>query len=114
MELTRRPSARQAGRVLEFEITQRGETRSVQLEKDEVVIGRRNEMRQVHLDLSPDDLVSRVHARVWQEENSVLIEDLGSSGGTQVNDRRITGPTELQPNAEVKLRAPVRSTGPRG
>ena len=103
MELTRRPSARQAGRVLEFEITQRGETRSVQLEKDEVVIGRRNEMRQVHLDLSPDDLVSRVHARVWQEENSVLIEDLGSSGGTQVNDRRITGPTELQPNAEVKL-----------
>ena len=32
---------------------------------DEIVIGRRNEMREVQLDLTPDELVSRVHARAW-------------------------------------------------
>jgi len=89
--------------VLEFDVIQNNEATAVALEQAEVVIGRRNENREVHLDLSPDDLVSRVHARVWLEGNAVVVEDLGSRGGTLVDGAVITGPTELQPTANVTL-----------
>ena len=32
-----------------------------------------------------------------------MIEDLGSSNGTFVNDRRIDGPTALEPGDTIKL-----------
>ena len=51
--------------MIEVEIKQDGEVRTVTLEHDEIVIGRRNEVREVQLDLMPDESVSRVHARVW-------------------------------------------------
>ncbi|SVC87201.1 uncharacterized protein METZ01_LOCUS340055, partial [marine metagenome] len=59
--------------MLKFEIKQDGEVRDVVLDKLEVVIGRRNEKCEVGLDLTPDDLVSRVHARVWVEGGAVMI-----------------------------------------
>ena len=65
--------AAQAGAVLEFDVIQNNEATAVTLEQTEVVIGRRNENREVHLDLTPDDLVSRVHARVWLEGNAVSL-----------------------------------------
>lgn len=89
--------------MLEFEITHDEETRKVLLKQAEVFIGRRNEKSEVHLDLTPDDLVSRMHARVWHEDGAVIIEDLDSSGGTRVNHQKITGPTELQPTTKVEL-----------
>lgn len=89
--------------MLEFEIKQDGETRDVVLNQDEVVIGRLNENREVDLDLSPDDLVSRVHARVRVEEGTLMIEDLGSSSGTLLNGNAITELTALDPNDEVIL-----------
>ena len=49
--------------MIEVEIKQGGEVRTVMLEHDEIIIGRRNEMREVQLDLTPDESVSRVHAR---------------------------------------------------
>jgi len=88
---------------LEFDVIQNNEATAVTFEQGEVVIGRRNESREVHLDLSPDDLVSRVHARVWLEGNAVILEDLGSRSGTLVEGAVITGPTELQPTAKVTL-----------
>ena len=90
-------------RMLEFEIEQDGEVRDVVLNKQEVVIGRRNENRKVGLDLSPDDLVSRVHTRVWVERGVVMIEDLGSSGGTLLNGTAISEATVLGPSDEVVL-----------
>ena len=89
--------------MLEIDVIQNNEATAVILEQTEVVIGRRNESCEVHLDLSPDDLVSRVHARVWLEGNSVIVEDLGSRGGTLVDGAVITGPTELQPTARVTV-----------
>jgi pSer/pThr/pTyr-binding forkhead associated (FHA) protein len=102
--------------MLEFEIKLGEETRKVVLEQAEVVIGRRNEKREVHLDLTPDDLVSRLHARVWLEDGSVIIEDLGSSGGTRVNHQKITGPTVLQATTKVELgktRLTIRQPAPK-
>ena len=90
-------------RMLEFEIRQDGEVRDLVLDKTEVVIGRRNEKREVGLDLTPDDLVSRVHARVWIDGSTVMIEDLGSSGGTLLNGNAITEALALEPSDEVTV-----------
>ena len=68
-----------------------------------MVIGRRNEKREVGLDLTPDDLVSRVHARVWVDGITVMIEDLDSSGGTLLNGNTVTEPTALESGDEVIL-----------
>ncbi len=89
--------------MIEAEIKQGGEVRSVVLEHDEIVIGRRNEMREVHLDLTPDESVSRVHARAWLAGDKVFLEDLGSSGGTQVNGERLVAAMEILPDSVVLI-----------
>ena len=101
--------------MLEFAIKHDGEVRTEVLDRTEVVIGRRNEKRKVGLDLTPDDLVSRVHARVWVEGGTVMIEDLGSSGGTLLNGSAITEATALEPSDEVILgdtHLTIRATKP--
>ena len=89
--------------MIEVEIEQGGEMRTVLLEHDEIVIGRRNEMREVQLDLTPDELVSRVHARAWLAGDKVFLEDLGSSGGSYVDGERLVAAMEILPQAEVML-----------
>jgi uncharacterized protein YraI len=49
-------------------------------------------------DISWDDtLVSRRHARLYRRENQLVLEDLGSTNGTLVNGKPITGEHVLQP-----------------
>ena len=62
--------------MLRFEITHSGQAREVKIEGDDVIIGRHNERTAVGLDLTPDDLVSRTHARVWREAGEVRIEEV--------------------------------------
>jgi hypothetical protein len=48
-------------------------------------------------DVRFDDLqVSRTHATLWRRGDADYVEDLGSSGGTYVNNAVITGPHELR------------------
>ena len=89
--------------MIEVEIKQGDEARTVMLEHDEIVIGRRNEMREVQLDLTPDESVSRVHARAWLAGDKVFLEDLGSSGGSHVNGERLVAAMEVLPDTEVLL-----------
>ncbi|MGB0587309.1 MAG: FHA domain-containing protein [Limisphaerales bacterium] len=89
--------------MIEVEIKRGSEVRTVMLEHDEIVIGRRNEMREVQLDLTPDELVSRVHARAWLAGDKVFLEDLGSSGGSYVDGERLVAAMEILPQAEVML-----------
>jgi pSer/pThr/pTyr-binding forkhead associated (FHA) protein len=43
-----------------------------------------------------DDRVSRRHALLWREAGVVYLRDLGSSNGTRVNGRRVSGdPVEV-------------------
>ena len=90
-------------RMFRIEITQNGNTREVKLEGDEVLIGRRNEREAVGLDLSPDDMVSRIHARIWREGGEVRIEDLGSRSGTFVNDSKIEQAQVLRHGELIRL-----------
>ncbi len=55
----------------------------------EIFIGRHKE--DLSIDLAPDMKVSRRHARVWNEDGHVFIEDLNSKQGTKVNGEEIRG-----------------------
>ena len=87
--------------MIEVKIKQGEEVRSISLNQDELIIGRLNERKEVHIDLSPDDSVSRIHARIWKNNGVLYLEDLGSSGGTYVNGLAITEIVSLEPDTEV-------------
>jgi WD40 repeat protein/serine/threonine protein kinase len=65
------------------------------------VIGREADC-DVQLDV---DLVSRRHAQLTVNFDHVLIEDLGSSNGTFVNDKLVAGPVRLWPNQKITIGA---------
>ena len=60
------------------------------LAKEAAVVGRTVEA-EIHL---PSSVVSRRHARIWCDDGTYFVEDLGSFNGTQVNGERIA---ERQP-----------------
>ncbi len=51
----------------------------------------------------PEPSLSRQHARIRATPNGFVIEDLGSTNGTFLNGRRITGPTLLRPGDSLQL-----------
>ena len=65
------------------------------LPKTEIQVGRTTNSHAVDLDLNPDTSVSRVHARIWFQDDIVWIEDLNSSYGTKINGHSISGPHAL-------------------
>jgi FHA domain len=54
----------------------------------------------LHLD---DGQVSRRHARFSVHGGQVVVEDLGSTNGTYVNEQPISSPRELRPGDKVRL-----------
>jgi pSer/pThr/pTyr-binding forkhead associated (FHA) protein len=72
--------------------------RSLDLD-DELIIGRADKCGLV----LNDNYVSQVHARIFARDDSVMLEDLGSTNGTYLNRRRITAPAELQRGDRVKI-----------
>jgi pSer/pThr/pTyr-binding forkhead associated (FHA) protein len=72
--------------------------RQVQLQGP-VDIGREPTMP-LHLD---DGQVSRRHARVSPHAGRAMVEDLGSTNGTFVNDQPIHSPRELSPGDRVRI-----------
>jgi pSer/pThr/pTyr-binding forkhead associated (FHA) protein len=74
------------------------------LAKAEVTVGRPNNQAGVDIDLTPDTTVSRVHAKLWREEDgSCWVEDMGSRHGTKVNGATITGKHCLNEGDEVGI-----------
>jgi two-component system cell cycle response regulator len=65
----------------------------------EVIIGR-SASAQVRVD---DDGVSRSHARVRQDANGAMIEDLGSRNGTFVNGTRIKGAVKVSDGDKIQV-----------
>src|SRR3954453_11935594 len=66
----------------------------------ELILGREHPTVDVVI---PDPGVSRRHARVLPHDGAIVVEDLGSSNGTYLNGRRITGPVELATGDERQL-----------
>lgn len=59
--------------------------------------------KQPDLDLSPDDKVSRRHARLWVDGGALWVEDLGSRHGTLVNGIKINYAMQLKPEDFVQV-----------
>ena len=67
---------------------------------DELILGRERGSADLVIE---DPGVSRRHARVFPDNGSLVVEDLGSSNGTYVNGERISGPVTLGAGDEVQL-----------
>jgi hypothetical protein len=50
-----------------------------------------------------DHFVSSVHTRVFQRDDTWMIEDLGSTNGTYLNRRKVTGPTVMHRGDQVQV-----------
>jgi predicted component of type VI protein secretion system len=72
-----------------------------QLPLDQVVDVGREPSLPLHLD--EDTQVSRRHARIAQQGGQVVVEDLGSTNGTYVNDQPINAPRALNPGDKVRI-----------
>jgi pSer/pThr/pTyr-binding forkhead associated (FHA) protein len=72
-----------------------------QLPLDSVVDVGREPSLPLHLD--EDTQVSRRHARISVQGGVVVVEDLGSTNGTYVNDQPINAPRSLNPGDKVRI-----------
>ena len=77
----------------------------------ELVLGREHTSADLVI---PDPGVSRRHARVLTQNGGVIVEDLGSSNGTYVNGRRISGAVELGAGDELQLGDTILGLGGAG
>lgn len=57
---------------------------------------------EVEIQLS-DPLVSNRHARIVREGATLVLEDLGSTNGTWLNDSSVDGPTPLHAGDRIRL-----------
>lgn len=92
-------SARRAGptRLVVTEGPLRGTT--LPLGASAVLIGRAPSCTLV-LD---DDYSSSRHARVFPEGDQWLVEDMGSTNGTFLDDQKVTGPVPVRPGAQIRI-----------
>jgi pSer/pThr/pTyr-binding forkhead associated (FHA) protein len=74
---------------------------------DEVTVGRAAGC-QVTVD---DTYASQLHARVFTRDGQVFVEDLGSTNGTYLNRRKVTGPMPLQRGDKLQIGNTVLELG---
>ncbi|MGZ9234313.1 MAG: FHA domain-containing protein, partial [Anaerolineales bacterium] len=76
-----------------------GSPSEFELTRSEVIIG-----RDPGVDLTiSSPAVSRRHARLTREGDGYVLEDLGSSNGTFVNEQKLTGPRRLKSGDQIRL-----------
>ena len=84
--------------VLEFKNV-RGEKSTVDLKEGENTVGRLSTS-----DVAVDDAsISRNHAIITVRAGKVALRDLGSKNGTYVADKKISGDTEVAPDAPIRF-----------
>lgn len=54
-----------------------------------------------------DTYASQLHARLFQRDGALHVEDLGSTNGTYVNGRKVEAPMPVKPGDRVKVGATV-------
>ena len=65
----------------------------------EIVVGRSSDLDMVLV----EEMVSRKHARIAYENEAVIIEDLGSTNGTYLNEELLESPRPLHPGDHVRI-----------
>jgi pSer/pThr/pTyr-binding forkhead associated (FHA) protein len=59
------------------------------------------------ISLPEDTFVSSLHARVYTNGNQVLVEDLGSTNGTFLNEAKLTSPTPVTRGDRLRVGSTV-------
>ncbi len=67
---------------------------------DELTVGRANGCG---VAIPDDTFVSTLHARVFRRDGAFYVEDLGSTNGTFINDRQVTGTVALQRGDRLQI-----------
>ena len=65
----------------------------------EIIIGRSSDLDMVLV----EDMVSRKHAKISTDDETVSIQDLGSTNGTFVNGVRLTSNRRLAPGDVLRI-----------
>ncbi|MEV7974190.1 FHA domain-containing protein [Cellulomonas sp. NPDC089187] len=50
-----------------------------------------------------DDYSSSQHARIFQQDQRWYVEDMGSTNGTFVDDRKVSGTVEVRPGTPIRI-----------
>lgn len=85
------------------------ETKTIESEKPELVVGRSTPAKKVDIDLTPDKMVSRSHLVLKMEynmgngKNEAWIHDQGSSRGTLLNGIPVIEPIKLEPDDRIEI-----------
>ncbi len=77
--------------IFRIKVVHSGKEQVREFSKPEIVVGRPKDGVPPDLDLYPDLNVSRRHAKFSFDGENYWIEDIGSSGGTRLNDAEIKG-----------------------
>src|SRR5256885_5444460 len=67
---------------------------------DEVTVGR---AAGCGISLDDDNFVSQLHARLFRRDGTIYVEDLGSTNGTYLNKRKVSGPQALRKGDRVAI-----------
>jgi pSer/pThr/pTyr-binding forkhead associated (FHA) protein len=80
-------------------ISGKGHNKSVEIDTDSCVLGRGKEC-DIVID---DDLVSRKHLKISMKNNEIVIEELGSTNGTWINNAKIEKGKKIPYTSETKV-----------
>lgn len=50
-----------------------------------------------------DTYASQLHARVFQRDGQIFVEDIGSTNGTYLNRKKVTGPMVIQRGDQLQI-----------
>jgi hypothetical protein len=60
--------------------------------------------RATQCDIRPNDTyVSQLHAKISDRNGSWVVEDMGSTNGTYLNQRKVSVPTEISPGDRIRV-----------
>jgi adenylate cyclase len=82
--------------------TESGDSKEFKTKSKLIVIGRLKSKQHNYLSLE-DEMASAHHARITLEDGEYWIEDLGSTNGTWVNNKRIKDKTHLAQKSKVRI-----------
>jgi pSer/pThr/pTyr-binding forkhead associated (FHA) protein len=77
-----------------------GHTPGMEYEVGEGAVLGRGDQAEIRLD---DPFASSRHARLVRQGGVVVLEDLGSTNGTYLNEELLSGPTPLHPGDRVRI-----------
>lgn len=99
--------------MIRLTYTYRDSVRIFETDRGSIIIGRPQPGVEIDLDLTPDNMVSRRHTRIWADEEGHWIEDLSSTRGTIVDgiDIRKTGRVRIRGGEVIEVGETVVKVG---